>query len=119
MAGFIRPQHVDEGERVGHRRHVVEVEGLEVGSVVEYVGQLAGEGVEFVVGQRQACQVRHVGDIVTGEARCGGHGWTGRAGREGALRIGRRPPVLLRVAALEDEHHPLHRREFLVGGWRL
>ncbi len=49
--------------------------------MVENVGQLPCECIEFVVGQGKACQVRHMGDVFPAEARVfrRGHGSEGRA----------------------------------------
>ena len=64
----VGPQHVLQGVRVRGRRHVVEVERLDVGGVVEHRGELPGEGLELVVGQLEPGQAGDVRDLVGGDA---------------------------------------------------
>jgi hypothetical protein len=78
-ADHVLPQHVDEREGVAGRRHPLGVERLHVLGVVEHGGQLDGEQVELLVGERQAGEVGHVGDVVAGDAL--GHAGIVEAGR--------------------------------------
>ena len=49
---------------MGSRFHLVEVEGVEVGRVVEDGSQLRGEGLQFVRSQFKSGQSSHMGDLV-------------------------------------------------------
>ena len=64
----VGPQHVDEAGTGAPSADVGDVERLDVGGVVEHGGELAGEHVELVVGQPQAGEPGHVGDVVAGDA---------------------------------------------------
>ena len=66
----IVPEHIDERGRLGHRLDVIEIEGIDVGEVVEHVGQLIGCAVEFGVAEREAGEPRYLRDRVGGDA-CG------------------------------------------------
>ncbi len=57
---------------MGGRGDVGDVEGLDVGGVVEHRAELLGEEVELRLRDREAGQRGHVGDVVTGQA--GSHG---------------------------------------------
>ena len=57
---------------MGSRFHPVEVEGVEVGRVVEDSSQLRGEGLQFVRSQFKSGQLGHVGNVVGGDPL--GHG---------------------------------------------
>ena len=67
--------------------------------VVEHGGELVGEEVELVVGQRQPGQAGHVGDVVAGDpvglghrSRLGGLASVHVAAGRRAVRSGLRPP---------------------------
>ena len=49
---------------MGSRFHLVEIEGVEVGRVVEDGSQLRGEGLQFVRAQLKSGQLGHMGDVV-------------------------------------------------------
>ncbi len=49
---------------MGSRFHPIEVEGVEVGRVVEDSSQLRGEGLQFVRSQFKSGQLGHVGNVV-------------------------------------------------------
>ena len=51
--GLVGTEHVAHRQRVGRRRHPGQIEGGHVGGVVEHRGQLPGEAVELLVGQRR------------------------------------------------------------------
>jgi hypothetical protein len=49
---------------MGGRRHAGQVEGGDVVGVLDHLGELAGEGIELLVGQGQAGEPGHVGHVV-------------------------------------------------------
>src|SRR5690606_19098703 len=70
---LVGAQHVLERVGVRGGGHVVDVEGLDVASVVEHLGELVGERAELVVGQLEPRQPRHVRDVVAGDLRHAGN----------------------------------------------
>ena len=61
-------QHVAQRQRVGGRRHAGGVEGRDVGGVLEDGAELLGEALQLVVGEVEAGQPGHVGDVGPGDA---------------------------------------------------
>ncbi len=60
--------HVGDRSGVRHRLHPVEVEGVDVGEVVEHVAQLMRRLLQFLVAQRQPSELGHLGDRLRGDA---------------------------------------------------
>src|SRR5438477_5121393 len=65
LVGDVVAQDVGERQRVGGGRHARGVEGGDVGRVLEDGAQLLGEPLELVVGDVEAGEPRHVGDVVS------------------------------------------------------
>src|SRR5215207_5057277 len=58
---------VDEPVRLRHRRHVGEVEGVDVGEVLEHVAELGGGRLELVRRELEPSQPGNLGDDVAGD----------------------------------------------------
>ncbi len=64
----VGPEDVGQRQRMRGGRNTVQVQRLNIGGMVEDIGQLPGEAVQLGIGQVQARQAGHIGDIVTGDA---------------------------------------------------
>ncbi len=89
VAGQRRHHHIgtqDIGHRQRKRRglHIADIEGFDVGGVIEDVAELAGEPIDLVVGQLEPGEVGHMDHIVASDAF--GHGAKGYAGDPSTLR---------------------------------
>ena len=71
--GLVRAQHVGHGHGVGGGLDPGQVERGDVGGVVEHLCELTREQVQLLLGQVQAGQGGHVGDVLAGEAAGPGH----------------------------------------------
>ena len=66
-------QDVAQRERVRGGLHARHVERGDVAGVIDHPRELTGEQVELLVGERQARERGHVGDVVAPERRRLGH----------------------------------------------
>ena len=66
-ARLVRPEDVADRKRVRGRRHAGHVESGDIVGVSQYGGELAGEEIEFVLGQVEARQAGDMRDVLTSD----------------------------------------------------